>query len=110
MTTRMRARTAAEIRVDDLHRALAWWCSALSAKVARVDVDGPLIMVTLRCRRHLRPQVVLIAGPGALETCQSVSDPTDAVLIDPWGNAARVNALSGGLRKRKLPARSSRVI
>ncbi|MGN7222679.1 hypothetical protein ACTHQN_07450 [Curtobacterium flaccumfaciens] len=110
MTTRMRARTAAEIRVDDLHRALAWWCSALSAKVARVDVDGPVIMVTLRCRRHLRPQVVLIAGPGALETCQSVSDPTDAVLIDPWGNAARVNALSGGLRKRKLPARSSRVI
>ena len=110
MTTRMRARTAAEIRVDDLHRALAWWCSALSAKVARVDVDGPLIMVTLRCRRHLRPQVVLIAGPGALETCQSVSDPTDAVLIDPWGNAARVNALSGGLRKRKPPALSSRVI
>lgn len=110
MTSRTRARTAAEIRVADLHRALAWWCSILSAKVARVDVDGPLIIVTLRCRRYLRPRVVLIAGPGALETCQSVNDPGDAVLVDPWGNAAQVNALSRGLRKWNAPARSSRVI
>jgi len=110
MTSRTRARTAAEIRVADLHRALTWWCSVLSAKVPRVDVDGPLIMVTLRCRRHLRPRVVLIAGPGALETWQSVNDPGDVVLTDPWGNPARVNARNGGLRKRTLPARSSRVI
>lgn len=73
-------------RVPDLHSALEWWCATVPARVTRVEQRGPLLAVVLRRRRHIRPTIILIAGPGALETCEPEVPAGRPDITDPWGN------------------------
>lgn len=83
---RQHSSTVVVVRVPDLHSALEWWCTTLPAHVTRVEQRGPLLAVVLRRHRRIRPEIVLIAGPGALETCEHEASAKLTQPTDPWGN------------------------